>query len=120
MPADIALTGSLTGLSTVGGALGPASFSYAITAATKTHSHEIPVPVTASSPVVHTVPALGTQRLFYLKTTHDVVVTINSEAAGTIRAGGVLIRCGMPNVTTVTLDGNGATAGTVFLVVIGD
>lgn len=120
MPADIVLTGNVQGISTVGGALGPASFSYALNAATKTHTHEIPVPVTASLPVVHTVPALGTQRLFYLKTTQDVVVVINSEPAGTIKAGGVLIRCGMPNVATVSLDGNGSVAGVVFLVVVGD
>lgn len=120
MPADVVLTGNVQGLSTVGGALGPASFSYALNGATKTHTHEIPVPVTTGSPVVHTVPALGTQRLFYLKTTQDVTVIINAEPSGLLKAGGVLIRCGMPNVTSVSLDGNGAVAGVVFLVVVGD
>lgn len=120
MPADIVLTGNVTGLSTVGGALGPASFSYALNSATKFHTHEIPVPITAGSPVVHTVPDLGTQRLFYLKTTQDVTVILNAEPSGLVRAGGIIVRCGMPNVATVSIDGNGAAAGVVFLVVVGD
>ena len=120
MPADISLTGSLQGLSTVGGALGPASFSYSLDDATKFHTQEIAVPVTAGSPVVHTIPDVGTQRLFYLKTTEDVEVIINAEPTGTLLGGGVLIRCGMPDVTTLSLDGNGTAAGIVFLTVVGD
>lgn len=119
MPADITLTGNVTGLSTVGGNVGPASFSYALEDAEKYHCQEIAVPVTAGSPVVHTIPDVGTQRLFYLKTTQDVEVIINAEPTGTVLAGGVLIRCGMPDVTTLSLDGNGTTAGVVFLVVVG-
>ena len=120
MPADISLTGSLQGLSTVGGAVGPASFSFALNDATKFHTQEIAVPVTAGSPVVHTLPDVGTQRLFYLKTTQDVDVIINAEPTGTVLAGGLLVRCGMANVTTLSLDGNGTTAGIVFLTVVGD
>lgn len=120
MPADIVLTGNVTGLSTVGGALGPASFSYQLTAAANVHTHEIPVPAPSGAPIVYSVPSLGTQRLFYLKTTQDVVLTINAEPSGTVEAGGVVIRCGMANVTSVTLDGNGSVAGVVFLVVVGD
>lgn len=120
MPADIVLTGNVTGLSTVGGALGPASFSYSLAGATKFHTHELPVAVMSGSPVVYTIPDLGTQRLFYLKTTQDVTVILNAEPVGLVKAGGVLVRCGMPSVTTVSVDGNGTTAGVVFLVVVGD
>ena len=119
MPADITLTGNVQGLSTVGGNVGPASFSYALADVAKYHTQEIAVPVTAGSPVVHTIPAVGTQRLFYLKTTADVDVIINAEPTGTLLAGGLLVRCGMADVTTLSLDGNGTTAGIVFLVVVG-
>lgn len=120
MPATITLTGSLTGLSTVGGALGPASFSYALNDAAKFHTQEIPVAIMSGSPVVHNMPDVGTQRLFYLKTTQDVTLTINAEPSGDVLAGGVVIRAGLPNVTSITLDGNGATAGIVFVVIVGD
>lgn len=120
MPANIALTGSLTGLSTVGGALGPASFSYLINDATKFYSQEIPVQVMTGAPVVHTVPDVGTQRLVYIKTSQDVTLTLNAEPVGLLKAGGILVRAGMANVTTITLDGNGALAGIVFVVIVGD
>jgi hypothetical protein len=119
MPADISLTGNLNGLSTVGGNLGPASFNYALNAASRVHSQEIPVPAPGSSPVVHTLPTITGQTLFYLKTTEDVVLTINAEPIGTLLAGGIYARTGMADVATITLDGNGATAGVVYLVVAG-
>ena len=118
MPADITLTGNLSGLSTVGGSLGPASFSYALSDAGKFHTQEIAVPV-SSGAVVHTIPTVGTQRLFYLKTTQDVTITINAEPSGTLLAGGLYVRTGVVDVATVTLAGNGATAGVVYLVVVG-
>lgn len=119
MAADLTLTGNLNGLSTVGGNLGPSSFNYALNAATRLHCQEIPVPVTSGSPVVHTLPAITGQTLFYLKTTEDVVLTINAEPSGTLLAGGVYIRTGVVDVTSITLDGNGATAGVVHVVVAG-
>lgn len=119
MPADITLTGNLNGLSTVGGCLGPASFSYALNDAVKFHTQEINVPVTGGSPVVYTLPAITSQTLFWLKTTEDVVLTVNAEPSGTLLAGGLYVRTGMPDITSITLDGNGATAGVVFLVVVG-
>jgi len=119
MPADITLTGNVQGISTVGGNVGPASFSYALNGAEKTYSQEICVPVPAATPVVHTLPTIAGQRLFYLKTTQDVVLTINAEPSGTLLAGGVYVRSGMPDVATVTLDGNGATAGVVWILVVG-
>ena len=119
MPADITLTGNLTGLSTVGGNLGPASFNYALNTAAKYHCQEIDVPVTSGSPVAYTMPSITGQTLFYLKTTQDVALTINAEPAGTLLAGGLYVRTGMPDVTTVTLDGNGSTPGIVFLVIVG-
>ena len=119
MPADITLTGNLQGLSTVGGALGPASFSYSLDNAANFHTQEIPVSLSASAQSV-TVPAVGTQRLFYLKTTQDVDVTLNAEPQGTLLAGGVLIRCGMADVTTILFDGNGSIDAIVFLTVVGD
>jgi len=119
MPADITLTGSLNGLSTVGGALGPASFAYAISAAEKTYSQEICVPVATGAPVVHTLPTMAGQRLFYLKTTEDVLLTINAEPAGTLLKDGIYTRAGMADVATITLDGNGATAGVVWILIVG-
>lgn len=119
MPADISLTGNVTGLSTVSGALGPAQFSYLLDDASKVHCQEIPVPTPAGAPVVYTLPTLTGQKLFYLKTTQDVVLTVNAEPAGTLLAGGLYVRTGMPDVTSITLDGNGATAGVVFLLVAG-
>lgn len=119
MPADITLTGNLNGLSTVGGNLGPASFNYALNAAAKFHTMEIDVPVSGGAPVVYTMPAITSQTLFYLKTTEDVVLTINAEPSGTLLGGGLMVRTGMPDVTTVTLDGNGATAGIVYIVIVG-
>lgn len=119
MPADVSLTGSVQGLSTVGGNFGPASFSYALDNATKFHTQEVPVAPTATALTV-TVPDVGTQRLFYLKTTEEVDVTLNAEPTGTLLQGGVIIRCGMPNVTTITFDGNGATTAIVFITVVGD
>lgn len=119
MPADITLTGNLNGLSTVGGNLGPAAFTYALSDAGKFHTQEIAVPVTGGAPVVHTLPAVGTQRLFYLKTTQDVVLTVNAEPSGTLLAGGLYVRTGMVDITSITLDGNGATTGIVYLVVVG-
>jgi len=119
MPADITLTGNVQGISTVGGNVGPASFSYALTGAEKTYSQEICVPVPGATPVVHTLPTIAGQRLFYLKTTEDVVLTINAEPSGTLLKGGVYTRAGMPDVTTVTLDGNGATAGVVWILIVG-
>ena len=120
MPADITLTGNVQGLSTVGGNVGPASFSYALDDVANYHTQEIPVPLGASGQVV-AVPTLGvTHRLFYLKTTEDVDVTLNSEPAGTLFKGGVLIRCGMDNVTTMSFDGNGSVDAVVFLTVVGD
>lgn len=118
MPADITLTGNLSGLSTIGGALGPASFSYSLTAATKFHTQEIDVPA-QPSPVTYTLPAITGQTLFYLKTTEDVVLTINAEPMGTLLAGGVYTRAGMADVLAVTIDGNGSTAGVVYLVIVG-
>ena len=119
MPADITLTGNLNGLSTVGGMLSPSSFNYALNAAARLHCQEIPVPVSAGAPVVHTLPSITGQTLFYLKATQDVVLTINAEPQGTLFAGGVYIRTGMPDVTSITLDGNGATPGVVHVVVAG-
>lgn len=119
MPADITLTGNLNGLSTVGGNLGPASFNYALNAAARVHCQEIPVAVTAGSPVVHTLPTITGQTLFYLKTTADVELTVNAEPAGTLLAGGVYVRTGMADVTSITVDGNGSTAGVVWLVIAG-
>lgn len=119
MPADITLTGNLNGLSTVGGNLGPSSFNYALNAASRLHCQEIPVPVTSGSPVVHTLPSITGQTLFFLKATQDVTLTINAEPSGTLLAGGVYIRCGMADVASITLDGNGATAGVVHVVVAG-
>ncbi|MGD9726563.1 MAG: hypothetical protein AB7L09_01215 [Nitrospira sp.] len=119
MPADITLTGNLNGLSTVGGNLGPASFNYALNAASKFHAQEIDVPVPGSTPVVYTMPGITSQTLFYLKTTQDVVLTINAEPSGTLKAGGLYVRTGMPDVTSVTLDGNGATPGIVYIVIVG-
>jgi hypothetical protein len=119
MPADITLTGNLTGLSTVGGNLGPAGFSYTLNDAEKFYTQEIAVPVSSGAPVVHNLPAVGTQRLFYLKTTQDVILTINAEPQGTLLAAGLYVRAGMADVTQITIDGNGATAGVVYLVVVG-
>jgi len=119
MPADITLTGNVQGLSTVGGNVGPASFSYVLEDAPRYHCQEIVVPVIAGSPVVHTIPDVGVQRLFYVKATEDVEVIVNAEPTGTLLKGGILVRSGMANVTTLTLDGNGSTAGIVFLVVVG-
>jgi len=119
MPADITLTGNVQGISTVGGNVGPASFSYALNGAEKTYSQEICVPVTAGAPVVHTLPTIVGQRLFYLKTTKDVVLTINAEPSGTLLAGGVYTRAGMVDVATITLDGNGATAGVIWILIVG-
>lgn len=119
MPADITLSGNVQGISTIGGNLGPASFSYALNDAANTHTQEVPVPLGASAQTV-TVPDVGTQRLFYLKTTQDVTVTVNAEPAGLVRAGGVLIRCGMANVTSLSFDGNGSVDAVVFIVVVGD
>lgn len=120
MPADITLTGNVQGLSTIGGNVGPASFSYLLDDAANYHTQEIPVPLGASGQVV-VVPALGvTHRLFYLKTTEDVDVTLNAEPVGTLLKDGILVRCGMPNVTTITFDGNGAVDAIVFLTVVGD
>jgi hypothetical protein len=119
MPADITLTGNLNGISTVGGNLGPASFNYALNAASRVHLQEIPVPVLSGSPVVHTLPAITGQTLFYLKTTQDVTLTVNAEPSGLLRAGGIYVRTGMADVTSITLDGNGATAGVVWVVVAG-
>ena len=119
MPADITLTGNLNGISTVGGNLGPASFSYALNDAAKFHTQEIDVPIPGGAPVVHTLPVVGAQKLFYLKTTEDVVLTINAEPSGTLLKGGIYVRAGMADVAAITLDGNGATAGIVYLVVVG-
>ena len=119
MPADITLTGNVQGISTVGGNVGPASFAYAINAAEKTYVQEICVPVTAGSPVVHTLPTMPGQRLFYLKTTEDVLLTLNAETPGTLFAGGVYTRAGMADVVTITLDGNGSTAGVVWILIVG-
>ena len=120
MPADITLSGNVQGLSAIGGNLGPATFSYFLDDADNFHTQEIPVLLGASSQVV-TVPALGvTHRLFYMETTEDVIVTLNSEPSGTLLKGGLLVRCGMPNVTTMSFDGNGSTNAVVFLTVVGD
>jgi hypothetical protein len=119
MPANITLTGNLTGLSTIGGNLGPATFSYALNDAAKFHTQELAVPVTTGAPVVHTLPSVGTQKLFYLETTQDVILTINAEPQGTLLAGGLYIRTGMADVTQITIDGNGATTGVIYLVVVG-
>lgn len=119
MAADITLTGNVQGISSVGGNVGPASFSYALNDAVKYHTLEIPVALGATALGV-TVPDVGTQRLFYLKTTEDVTVTVNAEPAGLLLKGGVLVRCGMANVTGLTFDGNGAVDATVFLTVVGD
>lgn len=119
MPADITLTGNITGLSSIGGNLGPASFSYALNNVTKFHTQEIPVPLGAAALSV-TVPDVGTQRLFYLETTQDVTVTLNAEPAGLVRAGGLVVRSGMANVATISFDGNGAVDAVVWLVVVGD
>lgn len=120
MPADITLTGNVQGLSSVGGNVGPASFSYALNDAANFHTQEIPVPLGAAAQVV-TVPALGSvHRLFYMKTTEDVDVTLDAEPTGTLLKGGILVRCGMPNVTSISFDGNGAVDAIVFLTVVGD
>lgn len=118
MPITMALTGNLTGLSTVAGQVGPASFNYPLNAAANFFTKEIPVPVNmAATPIA--LPAVGTQTLFYMQATQDVIVTINSEPSGTLKAGGVLIRCGMAAVTQVTLQGNPSTASVVYLVAVG-
>ena len=119
MPADITLTGNVQGISTVGGNVGPASFSYAINAAEKTYSQEICVPVATGAPIVHTLPTMAGQRLFYLKTTQDVTLTINAEPSGTLLKNGIYTRAGMSDVATITLDGNGATAGVVWILIVG-
>ena len=119
MPADISLTGNLNGLSTVGGSLGPASFSYTLNDAASFHTQEIAVPAASGAPVVHTLPTLVGQRLFYLKTTEDVVLTINAEPSGTLLKDGLYSRAGMADVATITLDGNGSAAAIVYLVIVG-
>jgi len=119
MPADITLTGNVQGISTVGGNVGPASFSFALNDVGDTYTQEISVPVASGSPVVHTLPSIVGQRLFYLKTTANVVLTVNTEPSGTLLAGGIYARAGMADVTSVTLDGNGATAGVVWILVVG-
>ena len=119
MPADITLTGNVQGISTVGGNVGPASFSFALSNVGDTFTQEISVPITGGSPVVHTLPSIAGQRLFYLKTTQDVVLTINAEPPGTLLSGGVYVRAGMADVASITLDGNGATTGVVWVLIVG-
>lgn len=118
MPITMALTGSLTGLSTIAGQVGPASFNYPLNAGGNFETKEIPVPVNMLS-TPFTLPTISTQTLFYMLTTQDVTVTINAEPSGLLKAGGVLIRCGMAPVTTVTLQGNALTSGVVYLVIAG-
>lgn len=119
MPITMALTGNLTGLSTVAGQVGPTSFNYPLNAAGNFEVKEIPV----SANMVATTfnfPLITTQTLFYLLTTQDVTVTLNAEPSGTLKAGGVLIRCGMTAVTSLTLQGNTLTSGVVYVVAAGN
>lgn len=118
MPITFALTGNLTGLSTIGGQVGPASFNYPLNAAGNFETKEIPVAANMVS-TVFTFPTISSQTLFYLLTTQDVTLTINSEPSGTLKAGGVLIRCGMAPVTQITLAGNTLTSGVVYVVSAG-
>jgi len=119
MSADITLSGSITGLSTVGGNLGPANFSYALDDATQVVTKEIPVPPGAAGLAV-TISGVGTQELFYLKTTEDVDVTVNAEPVKTLKKDGVLVWCGGPDVTALSFDGNGVTEATVYAVFVGN
>lgn len=118
MALDMTLTGSLNGLSALGGQLGPASFSYAMNGSTQFQVKEIPVAPNAVGVVV-ALPSVGAQKMFYLKTTEDVSVVVNAEPAKTLKAGGVLIVCGGPNVTSLTFDGNTLTTSTVYVVIVG-
>lgn len=118
MALDISLTGSLNGLSALAGQLGPASFAYTLTAATQFQVKEIPI-APADEDVVVALPTVGAQKLFYLKTTGDVSVIVNAEPAKTLKAGGVLIYCGGPNVTSLTFDGNGTTPATIYVFLVG-
>jgi hypothetical protein len=118
MPINITLTGQLNGLSTIAGQVGPTTISYPLTGATQFETKEIPVTV-MSTPVIYTFPTIATQVLFYLVTTQEVTLTVNSEPSGVLNAGGVYIRCGMAPVSQITLAGNGSTAGDVYVVAVG-
>ena len=118
MPLDIVLTGNVTGVSSIGGQVGPTQFSYALDDASQFLTREVPVSPSAVG-VVIALASVGTQRLFYLKSDQDVTVQLNAEPAIALKAGGVVVRCGTPAVATVTLDGNTVTASTVFIVVVG-
>lgn len=118
MPADIALTGQLTGISTIGGQLGPTLINYALDDAAQFTTREIPIAPNTVSQVV-AIAAVGTQRLFYLKSDTDVTVQLNSEPAIALKGGGVVVRCGTPNVTSLTFTGNTLTPSVVFVVIVG-
>jgi hypothetical protein len=118
MPINMSLTGNLNGISTVAGQVGPASFNYPLNAGGNFQTKEIPVPV-ASMATVYTFPVIASQTLFYLFTTQDVTLIVNSEPTGMLLAGGVYIRCGMAPVTQISLAGNLLTSGVVYLVMAG-
>lgn len=118
MALDISLTGTLNGLSVLGGQLGPASYAYVLNGATQFQMKEIPVAANAVALTV-ALPSVGTLKLFYLKTTTDVTVTVNAEPPKTLLAGGVMIVCGGPAVTTLAFDGNLSLASTVYVVLVG-
>lgn len=118
MALDITLTGSLNGLSGLAGQLGPASFSYALNGASQFQVKELQIPPNAVGMVVN-LPSVGTQRLFYLKTTEDVSVVVNAEPAKALKKDGVLIYCGGPNVDSLTFDGNSLTTATVYVFIVG-
>jgi len=118
MPLNMSLTGSLNGLSTVAGQVGPASFNYPLNAATQFETKEIPVPV-ASPAVVYTFPTITTQTLFYLYATQDVTLIVNAEPSGLLKAGGIYVRCGMAPVSSISLAGNSLTSSVVYVVAVG-
>jgi hypothetical protein len=118
MPINMSLTGNLNGISTIAGQVGPTSINYPLNAATQFETKEIPVPV-ASPAAVFTFPTIATQTLFYLTTTQDVTLIVNSEPSGLLKAGGVYIRCGMAPITQISLAGNMLTAGVVYVVAVG-
>lgn len=118
MALDITLSGSISGLSTVGGNVGPSNFSYALDDETQFFTQEILVSAAAAGLAV-ALPSVGTQKLFYLKTDRDVDVTLNAEPKKTLNAGGIIAICGVPAVTDLTFDGNGSMDAQVFVVVAG-
>jgi hypothetical protein len=121
MPLNATLAGTLQGISSIGGNVGPVQFSFPLTGELQHFDLEVNVlPTDVVGTKIYTLPSVGsTPKLFYLETTTDVTVLVNATMSFPVKAGGGLVWGGGPAITSVAFGGNGVTPSTVWFCVVG-